>query len=116
MYRVASAHTVSREGLCNQHLPLLRCPQLKASSGGGYPDGKSRAQIPRGAQVVAVCDSFDAMTNVRPYGRMRSRDAALAELQRCAGTQFDPDVVRAFQSAMARMPSGSPGVLERALA
>lgn len=84
--------------------------------GGGYPDGKSGAQIPRGAQVVAVCDSFDAMTNVRPYGRMRSRDGALAELQRCAGTQFDPDVVRAFQSAMARMPSGSPGVLERALA
>jgi diguanylate cyclase (GGDEF)-like protein len=64
--------------------------------GGGYPDGLAGEEIPLGARIVFVCDSFNAMTSARPYQRAMSPDAALAELRRCAGTQFDPRVVRVF--------------------
>jgi two-component system, cell cycle response regulator len=64
--------------------------------GGGYPDGLAGEDIPLVARVVAVCDAFDAMTSSRPYRPALSVDEALAELRRCAGTQFDPAVVAAF--------------------
>ncbi|MEP7004144.1 MAG: HD domain-containing phosphohydrolase [Chloroflexota bacterium] len=64
--------------------------------GNGYPDGLASEGIPLGARVFAVADSFDAMTSDRPYRRGRQLDAALAEIERCSGTQFDPTVVRAF--------------------
>jgi HD-GYP domain-containing protein (c-di-GMP phosphodiesterase class II) len=67
--------------------------------GQGYPTGRSREQIPSGARIVAVVDAFDAMISERPYRPPRSVRGALAELQRGAGTQFDPDVVRAFLRA-----------------
>jgi HD-GYP domain-containing protein (c-di-GMP phosphodiesterase class II) len=70
--------------------------------GGGYPDGLAGEAIPLGARVVAVCDAFDAMTSNRPYRRTMDETGALAELQRHAGTQFDPDVVRAFCLARER--------------
>ena len=64
--------------------------------GSGYPDMLAGEEIPLGARVVAVCDAFDAMISERPYRAPRSDTEALAELQRCAGTQFDPAVVEAF--------------------
>jgi two-component system cell cycle response regulator len=64
--------------------------------GGGYPDGLAGDDIPLGARIVSVCDSFHAMTSTRPYQPAMTPDAALAEVRRCAGTQFDPDVVRVF--------------------
>jgi putative nucleotidyltransferase with HDIG domain len=64
--------------------------------GNGYPEGLADERIPLGARIFAVADSFDAMTSDRPYRRGRQLDAALAEIQRCAGTQFDPQVVAAF--------------------
>jgi two-component system cell cycle response regulator len=64
--------------------------------GAGYPDGLAGEQIPLGARVVAVCDAFHAMTSERAYQPARGLDAALAELRNCAGTQFDPTVVDAF--------------------
>ncbi len=70
--------------------------------GGGYPDGLTGDEIPLGARVVAVCDAFDAMTAERPYREPVSEDEAVAELRRCAGTQFDPDVVEAFCRVLAR--------------
>jgi putative nucleotidyltransferase with HDIG domain len=62
----------------------------------GYPEGLAGEAIPLGARIFAVADSFDAMTSDRPYRRGRPLDAALGELVRCSGTQFDPRVVAAF--------------------
>ncbi len=64
--------------------------------GHGYPEGLVGEGIPLGARIFAVADSFDAMTSDRPYRRGRQLDEALAEIERCSGTQFDPAVVRAF--------------------
>lgn len=64
--------------------------------GAGYPFGHAGEQIPLGARVVAVADAFDAMTRATPHGAKRSVEEALAELEACAGTQFDPKIVRMF--------------------
>jgi diguanylate cyclase (GGDEF)-like protein len=69
--------------------------------GGGYPDSIVGTDIPLGARIIAVCDAYDAMLSDRPYRRALSADNAMAELRRCAGTQFDPDVVEAFAAAHA---------------
>ncbi|MEU4254592.1 HD-GYP domain-containing protein [Streptomyces fradiae] len=70
--------------------------------GKGYPYGLRGAEIPEPARVVAVADAFDAMTSTRSYSRARPVPAALAELARCAGTQFDPVMVRALATALGR--------------
>jgi putative nucleotidyltransferase with HDIG domain len=64
--------------------------------GAGYPDGVYGEEIPLGARIIFVADAYDAMTSDRVYRRRLTTHDALAELQRCAGTQFDPDVVAAF--------------------
>ncbi|MET9802329.1 HD-GYP domain-containing protein [Streptomyces sp. NPDC006368] len=70
--------------------------------GSGYPYGLRGHQIPEFARVVAVADAFDAMTSTRSYRRARPVGTALAELERCAGTQFDPRMVRALVRALDR--------------
>ncbi|MFD3540038.1 HD-GYP domain-containing protein [Streptomyces sp. NPDC058662] len=70
--------------------------------GSGYPYGLAGEQIPVLARVVAVADAFDAMTSTRSYSRARPVATALAELQRCAGAQFDPAMVRALTGAVDR--------------
>jgi HD-GYP domain-containing protein (c-di-GMP phosphodiesterase class II) len=67
--------------------------------GTGYPDRLAGERIPLGARIIRVCDSFDAMTSERPYAPAVSPELALAELEQCAGRQFDPGVVRAFAAA-----------------
>ncbi|HEX8720161.1 MAG TPA: HD-GYP domain-containing protein [Pyrinomonadaceae bacterium] len=64
--------------------------------GRGYPAGLAGDRIDLNARVVAVADAFDAMTSERPYRPPVGYEEAAAELERCAGTQFDPAVVRAF--------------------
>ncbi|MDT0165779.1 HD domain-containing protein [Actinotalea sp. AC32] len=64
--------------------------------GGGYPAGLAGTRISRAARVVAVADAFDTITSARPYKRALPAAEARAELARCAGEQFDPEVVRAF--------------------
>ncbi len=72
--------------------------------GGGYPDGLAGEEIPRVARIVACCDAFSAMTTDRSYRRALPLEAALAELERNAGTQFDPDVVAALVPIAHRLP------------
>ncbi len=67
--------------------------------GSGYPDGLAEEQIPLGARIVAVADSFDAMTTYRVYGKARTLQEGYEEILRCANHQYDPAVVAAFQSA-----------------
>jgi response regulator RpfG family c-di-GMP phosphodiesterase len=69
--------------------------------GRGVPDGLAGDAIPVEARVAAVADSFDAMTSHRPYRQGMTVEAATAELRRCAGGQYDPEVVEAFTRALA---------------
>jgi HD-GYP domain-containing protein (c-di-GMP phosphodiesterase class II) len=80
--------------------PLIRSSHERLD-GGGYPDRLIGEEIPLGSRIIAVCDAFDAMTSDRGYRRSISIAAALEELKRHAGTQFDPAVVAAFSEAIA---------------
>jgi diguanylate cyclase (GGDEF)-like protein len=73
----------------------------EAWDGSGYPDALAGEDIPLAARMVAVCDAFDAIVSDRAYRSGRTTEQALAELHRCAGTQFDPSVVAAFTSMVA---------------
>ncbi len=64
--------------------------------GKGYPDGLAGYEIPLVARVLSVADAYDAMTSSRPYRNAREHNFTLQELKRCMGSQFDPEVVRAF--------------------
>jgi putative nucleotidyltransferase with HDIG domain len=64
--------------------------------GGGYPSARAREAIPVGARLLALADAFDAMTSPRPYRDPLTRDEALEEVDRCAGTQFDPHIAELF--------------------
>jgi two-component system cell cycle response regulator len=99
-------HTVIGARIIGAAPELLPVADMVRSSherwdGGGYPDRLAGDEIPLGARIVSVCDSFDAMTTDRPYrGAMPDADA-IAELERCAGSQFDPRVVAAFRAVLA---------------
>jgi HD-GYP domain-containing protein (c-di-GMP phosphodiesterase class II) len=67
--------------------------------GNGYPEGRAAETIPVEARLLGVADAFDAMTSHRPYRRALTVERALAEVKRCAGTQFDPELARAFVDA-----------------
>jgi putative nucleotidyltransferase with HDIG domain len=69
--------------------------------GSGYPSGKSGEEIPIEARVLAIADAFDAMTSDRPYRRALTREEALGEVDRCAGTQFDPRIAEVFLALFA---------------
>ncbi|MEM5818504.1 MAG: HD domain-containing phosphohydrolase, partial [Desulfitobacterium hafniense] len=64
--------------------------------GSGYPLGLAGEEIPIECRILAVADTFDAMTNDRPYRKAQSTQAAIEEILRCAGTQFDPHIVELF--------------------
>jgi diguanylate cyclase (GGDEF)-like protein/putative nucleotidyltransferase with HDIG domain len=98
-------HTVIGERILSAAPALAPVGRLVRSSherwdGAGYPDGRAGSDIPLGARIVFVCDAFDAMVSERPYHDGMAPSEALAELVRCAGTQFDPRVVAAFAAVM----------------
>jgi two-component system cell cycle response regulator len=99
-------HTIIGEAIVDA-APALRpvAALVRASherwDGSGYPDRLAGERIPLGARIVAVCDAFSAMIEERAYGEVLAEEAALGELRRCAGTQFDPRVVDAFCAVMA---------------
>jgi two-component system, cell cycle response regulator len=99
-------HTLIGERILAAAPDLARVARLVRSShenydGSGYPDGLARREIPLGSRIIAVCDAFDAMTTDRPYRRAMDETIAVGELRRCAGSQFDPDVVERFCAALA---------------
>jgi HD-GYP domain-containing protein (c-di-GMP phosphodiesterase class II) len=82
---------------------IVRCHH-EMWSGDGYPAGLAREAIPLPARVFQVVDAFDAMTTDRPYRASIGVERAVAELERVAGTQFDPEVVRAFVAIVDDLP------------
>lgn len=79
----------------NHTLPLVSYHH-EWFDGNGYPKGLKGLEIPLHARILAVADSFDAMTSNRPYRKRKFAGEAIAELKKCAGTQFDPEIVKAF--------------------
>jgi len=69
--------------------------------GQGYPYGLSRKHIPLGARIILIADTIDAMTTDRPYRRRLPLDTVIAELQKCKGTQFDPELIEVVVASMA---------------
>ncbi|MGF7186087.1 HD-GYP domain-containing protein (c-di-GMP phosphodiesterase class II) [Desulfitispora alkaliphila] len=65
-------------------------------NGTGYPDGLSGDEIPLGAKIIAIADTYDAMTSDRPYRKALSEEVALKEIEKNSGTQFDPKLVEAW--------------------
>jgi diguanylate cyclase (GGDEF)-like protein len=97
-------HTLTGERIISAAPALTSVAALVRSSherwdGTGYPDELAAEAIPIGSRIVAVADAFHAMTAGRPYRPAVTPQIALAELRRCAGTQFDPEVVDAFCDA-----------------
>lgn len=78
-------------------VPIIRYHHERWN-GQGYPEGLTGEEIPLGARIVAVADSFDAMTTQRPYSPARTLEDALQEILNCAGNSYDPAVVEVFQS------------------
>src|SRR5437016_1255373 len=84
--------------------------------GSGYPDGLPGEEIPLGARIIFVADAYDAMTSERVYRRRVAPEEAIAELDRCAGTQFDPQVVAALAEELALDAGPAQPVVAAALA
>ncbi len=98
-------HTLIGERIVAAAPSLASVARLVRSSherwdGAGYPDGLAREEIPLGARIVAVCDAYDAIVSDRAYRASRTPAAAMAELERCAGSQFDPSIVEAFAATL----------------
>jgi HD-GYP domain-containing protein (c-di-GMP phosphodiesterase class II) len=90
-----SAHILGAVARFAQYVPGAR-HHHERYDGRGYPDGLAGKAIPLDARILAVADSYDAMTSDRSYREALSHDEAIARLQDGAGTQFDPVCVRAF--------------------
>jgi len=81
--------------------------------GRGYPDGLAGTEIPLASRVIFVCDAFDAMTSERPYAAALTAEAALAELRRNAGSQFDPAAVAALAVVLEEKAHEAPAASAR---
>ncbi len=103
--RLMREHSLIGQEMLERRMELLAVgPLVRATherwDGTGYPDGLRGPSIPLPSRIVAVCDAFDAMTKPRVYSDSRPIQGALDELDRCAGTQFDPGVVTAFRALL----------------
>jgi len=108
-YEIMKSHSIIGYNIVSR-LPLLEEISLYVRShherfdGSGYPDGISGKDIPLGARVIAVADTFDALTTTRTYREAVSIDDAFEEIERCSGSQFCPEVVSAFCSLKNEIP------------
>jgi HD-GYP domain-containing protein (c-di-GMP phosphodiesterase class II) len=105
-WAVIKTHTVEGERLLSQIGGILgNVGRIVRSchedwDGTGYPDGLTGENIPLVARIVRACDAFSAMTTDRSYRKARPVEEAVAELQRCSGTDFDPAVVEALTASV----------------
>ena len=76
--------------------------------GTGYPDGLSGDDIPLGSRIIAICDAFNAMMGARSYRPGISEEMAFEQMRRCAGSQFDPELVRVFFAVHAELRVREP--------
>jgi putative two-component system response regulator len=104
-FEVMKTHTtIGGRILCHSRAPVLRMATAIAFThherwdGAGYPAGIKAHEVPLVGRIVAVVDAFDAITHDRPYRSARPIEQALAELEACSGTQFDPAVIAAFMT------------------
>ncbi|MDQ7848692.1 MAG: HD-GYP domain-containing protein [Armatimonadota bacterium] len=97
----AGGQILSHLSVYKPHLPIL-LQHHEWLDGSGYPYGLRAEQIGAGARILAVCDAYDTMTSERPYRTALSREAAMAELYRQAGSQFDLHVVEALERWLIR--------------
>jgi HD-GYP domain-containing protein (c-di-GMP phosphodiesterase class II) len=87
-------------------IPLMAKHHHERLDGRGYPDGLTDEQIPLGAKIVSLADSFDAMTTDRPYKRRRTFEDVVQDLRESSGKQFDGKVVAAFARAILKEVKG----------
>jgi putative nucleotidyltransferase with HDIG domain len=118
-WEIMRRHTIEGERMLKQVGGLLASVGriVRAShehyNGRGYPDGLAGEAIPIEARIVCACDAYSAMTTDRSYRKAMAQTEALDELQRCAGTQFDPRVVAAVRGLELRLPGDRRDWLER---
>ncbi len=115
-WELMKQHTVVGERIVSASAALAPVGRLVRHShehwdGSGYPDGLKRDEIPLGSRIILVCDALEAMISRRPYSAARSVPEALEELERCAGTDFDPEVVEILVSMVrsGRVDPVAPG-------
>jgi len=84
------------------------CHHHEMFDGSGYPQGLAGEQIPIGSRIIAIADAYDTITSDRIYKKARTPAAAFEELERCAGSQFDPELVRVFIEAIHNLPQRTP--------
>jgi diguanylate cyclase (GGDEF)-like protein/putative nucleotidyltransferase with HDIG domain len=103
-------HVIFGGKLLEPMAPLERIRQMvlhhhEFFDGSGYPEGLAGQNIPLGARIITIADSYDTITSDRSYKKGRTAEEALAEVERCANNQFDPELVVAFVRAMRQLPN-----------
>ena len=95
---LTSEEILESMGMFSQELLIIR-QHHECFDGSGYPDGLKNKEITIGARILAVADTYDAITSDRPYRIAKTNGQAFSEIINCRGSQFAPEVVEAFQVA-----------------
>ncbi|MGA1826024.1 MAG: HD-GYP domain-containing protein [bacterium] len=98
-HSIIGANMINLVDDLSQYAPLIR-HHHERWDGNGYPDGLKEEDIPLGARILAIADTYTALTSARPYRKTYSPDEAAVEILRCKNTQFDPDLVDVFIEAL----------------
>ncbi len=107
-YQIMKDHSVYGEEILNRFEILSSEAKIirhhhERFDGKGYPDTLPGEEIPKCARIISVTDAYDAMTSNRPYRNALEKEVALAEIKKCAGVQFDPEVSEAFRQMMSEV-------------